>query len=155
MTDRDADYRYQQTIKLFGVRPEPAFESEEEQAAVWGRRWGCDNDVGQLRVVLMHRPGPEMNVVDLDKRIESIGTFGDLEAGWYWQSDRVPPLADMQAQHDGLVKALRDEDVEVVFLYPWATKFLQLELFALIEMAVFVGILVVGQAYAWRKNDLE
>ncbi|HAA94195.1 MAG: NADH-quinone oxidoreductase subunit A [SAR202 cluster bacterium] len=46
-------------------------------------------------------------------------------------------------------------DVEVVFLYPWATKFLRLELFALIEMAVFVGILVVGLAYAWRKNDLE
>ena len=46
-------------------------------------------------------------------------------------------------------------DVEVVFLYPWAAKFLQLELFALIEMAVFVGILVVVLAYAWRKNDLE
>ena len=46
-------------------------------------------------------------------------------------------------------------DVEVVFLYPWAAKFQQLELFALIEMAVFVGILVVGLAYAWRKNDLE
>ena len=46
-------------------------------------------------------------------------------------------------------------DVEVVFLYPWAAKFLQLELFALIEMAVFVGILVVGLVYAWRKNDLE
>ena len=46
-------------------------------------------------------------------------------------------------------------DVEVVFLYPWATKFLQLELFALIEMAVFVGILLVGWAYAWRKHDLE
>jgi len=46
-------------------------------------------------------------------------------------------------------------DVEVVFLYPWAAKFQQLELFALIEMAVFVGILLVGLAYAWRKNDLE
>ncbi len=46
-------------------------------------------------------------------------------------------------------------DVEVVFLYPWAAKFLQLELFALIEMGVFVGILAVGLAYAWRKNDLE
>ena len=46
-------------------------------------------------------------------------------------------------------------DVEVVFLYPWAAKFLQLPLFALIEMAVFVGILVVGLAYAWRKHDLE
>ncbi len=46
-------------------------------------------------------------------------------------------------------------DVEVVFLYPWATKFIQLELFALIEMAVFVAILLVGWAYAWRKRDLE
>ena len=46
-------------------------------------------------------------------------------------------------------------DVEVVFLYPWATKFLQLELFALIEMGVFVLILMVGWAYAWRKHDLE
>jgi len=46
-------------------------------------------------------------------------------------------------------------DVEVVFLYPWATRFLKLELFALIEMAVFVAILLVGWAYAWRKGDLE
>ena len=46
-------------------------------------------------------------------------------------------------------------DVEVIFLYPWATKFLGLELFALIEMAVFVGILLIGWAYAWRKRDLD
>ena len=46
-------------------------------------------------------------------------------------------------------------DVEVVFLYPWATKFLRLELFALIEMLVFVAILLVAWAYAWRKRDLE
>ena len=46
-------------------------------------------------------------------------------------------------------------DVEVVFLYPWAAKFLQLELFALIEMGAFVMILMVAWAYAWRKKDLE
>ncbi len=46
-------------------------------------------------------------------------------------------------------------DVEVVFLYPWAAKFLQLELFALIEMLAFVIILMVAWAYAWRKKDLE
>ena len=46
-------------------------------------------------------------------------------------------------------------DVEVVFLYPWATKFLQLKLFALLEMAAFVLVLLVGWAYAWRKRDLE
>ncbi len=46
-------------------------------------------------------------------------------------------------------------DIEVIFLYPWASKFLRLELFALIEMAAFVAILLVGWAYAWRKRDLE
>ena len=46
-------------------------------------------------------------------------------------------------------------DVEVIFLYPWASKFLRLELFALVEMAAFVAILLVGWAYAWRKRDLE
>ena len=46
-------------------------------------------------------------------------------------------------------------DVEVVFLYPWASKFLKLELFALVEMAAFVAILLVGWTYAWRKRDLE
>ena len=46
-------------------------------------------------------------------------------------------------------------DVEVVFLYPWASKFLQLKLFALVEMAAFVAILLVGWTYAWRKRDLD
>jgi hypothetical protein len=112
----DAAYRYNMTIKMFGAEPEPAFETPEQQAAVWGRPWGCDNDVGRLHLVLMHRPGDEMNVVDPSKRIEEIGSFGDPEAGWYWQSDTVPPVSEMQAQHDGLVEALQNEGVEVAFL---------------------------------------
>jgi hypothetical protein len=92
---------YNATIKLFGSHPEPAFEDPGRLAALWGRRWGCDNDVGQIRAVLMHRPGDEFNVIDPAKRIEEIGSFGDLEAGWYWQSETIPPLAEMQAQHDG------------------------------------------------------
>ena len=46
-------------------------------------------------------------------------------------------------------------DVETVFLYPWAMYFKQLGLFALVEMLVFVLILVVGWAYAWRTKALE
>jgi NADH-quinone oxidoreductase subunit A len=46
-------------------------------------------------------------------------------------------------------------DVEVIFIYPWAVRFNKLPLFALIEMAVFILILVVGWLYAWRKQDLE
>ena len=46
-------------------------------------------------------------------------------------------------------------DVETVFLYPWAVHYKQLGLFALIEMMVFVLILVVGWAYAWKHKALE
>ena len=50
-------------------------------------------------------------------------------------------------------------DVEVVFLFPWAASFGVLSrefgLFALLEMVVFIGILVVGWLYAWRKGSLS
>jgi len=46
-------------------------------------------------------------------------------------------------------------DIETVFLYPWAVAYNKLGLFALVEMFVFLAILVVGLAYAWRKGALE
>jgi len=46
-------------------------------------------------------------------------------------------------------------DVEVVFLYPWAVVFMKLGLFAFVEMAVFLAILIVCLAYVWRKSDLD
>jgi N-dimethylarginine dimethylaminohydrolase len=107
---------YNATIKLFGSEPEPPFEDPERMQRVWGRNWGCDNDVGQLRAVLMHRPGDEFNVIDRDKRIQEIGSFGDLEAGWYWQSEEIPQLAELQAQHDNLADTLRAEGVDVIYL---------------------------------------
>ncbi len=112
----DPRYVYNMTVKMFGPEAEPAFESEAQMTSLWGRNWGCDNDVGRLRVVLMHRPGAEFEVIDPTKRIAEIGSFGDPEAGWYWQSETIPPFAEMQAQHDALAQALRDEGVEVVTL---------------------------------------
>jgi NADH-quinone oxidoreductase subunit A len=46
-------------------------------------------------------------------------------------------------------------DVETVFLYPWAIRFQHLGLFAFVEMLIFVLILLIGLAYAWRKRALE
>ena len=49
-------------------------------------------------------------------------------------------------------------DVEVVFLFPWAASFGLLSRsgpFALVEMAGFIAILLVGWLYAWRKGALE
>jgi len=46
-------------------------------------------------------------------------------------------------------------DIEVVFFLPWAVVFKQLGLFGLVEMLIFIGILLVGYVYAWKKGALE
>ena len=46
-------------------------------------------------------------------------------------------------------------DVEVVFIYPWALVWRGLERIALVEMGLFLAILAVGLAYAWKKGVLE
>ncbi len=52
-------------------------------------------------------------------------------------------------------------DLEVAFLFPWATIFKDIvatesiKVFGFVEMMVFVAILVVGYIYAWAKGALE
>jgi len=46
-------------------------------------------------------------------------------------------------------------DVESVFLFPWATVFESLGYAAVVEMAIFIGILAAGLLYAWRKGVLK
>ncbi|HEX9749891.1 MAG TPA: NADH-quinone oxidoreductase subunit A [candidate division Zixibacteria bacterium] len=46
-------------------------------------------------------------------------------------------------------------DVEIVFLFPWALVFQSLGLFAFVEMVIFVGILMFGLLYAWKKGLLR
>jgi NADH-quinone oxidoreductase subunit A len=46
-------------------------------------------------------------------------------------------------------------DVEVIYLFPWALMYDKLAAIAAIEMAVFIILLLVGLAYAWRKRAFE
>ncbi len=52
-------------------------------------------------------------------------------------------------------------DLEIAFLFPWATIFKDIvatesiKVFGFVEMLVFVTILVVGYIYAWAKGALE
>lgn len=46
-------------------------------------------------------------------------------------------------------------DIEVVFLIPWGVAFRQLGLEGLIAMIVFILVLEVGHAYAWKRGALE
>ena len=55
-------------------------------------------------------------------------------------------------------------DVELAFFFPWSTVFSQQELInadpnwgwlSLIEMFIFIGILLIGLVYVWKKGDLN
>lgn len=46
-------------------------------------------------------------------------------------------------------------DLEIAFLFPWATVFAKIGVTALIEMAMFLLLLVVGFVYCWKKGALE
>ncbi|HZO24017.1 MAG TPA: NADH-quinone oxidoreductase subunit A [Steroidobacteraceae bacterium] len=46
-------------------------------------------------------------------------------------------------------------DLEIAFLFPWAVALSKIGGFGLIAMAIFLGILVVGFIYEWKKGALE
>lgn len=46
-------------------------------------------------------------------------------------------------------------DLEIAFLFPWATVLEEIGIFGFVSMMVFLGILVVGFIYEWVKGALE
>jgi NADH-quinone oxidoreductase subunit A len=46
-------------------------------------------------------------------------------------------------------------DVEAVFLYPWAVILRGLKMFGFWEMLVYIGIMLVGFFYVWKKGALD
>lgn len=50
-------------------------------------------------------------------------------------------------------------DIETIFLFPWAVSFDRLVqaygLFPIVEMFIFIGILMLGLIYAWRRDALR
>jgi NADH-quinone oxidoreductase subunit A len=46
-------------------------------------------------------------------------------------------------------------DLEIAFLFPWAVSLDAIGGFGLLSMAVFLGVLVVGFVYEWKKGALE
>ncbi|MFP4606022.1 MAG: NADH-quinone oxidoreductase subunit A [Thiohalospira sp.] len=46
-------------------------------------------------------------------------------------------------------------DLEIAFLFPWAVVLEEIGWFGFTAMMVFLGILVVGFAYEWKKGALE
>ena len=46
-------------------------------------------------------------------------------------------------------------DLEIAFVFPWATVFGKLGLLGLVEMGMFLLLLVIGFVYVWKKGALE
>jgi len=46
-------------------------------------------------------------------------------------------------------------DLEIAFLFPWAVVLDTIGGFGLLAMALFLGILVIGFVYEWKKGALE
>ena len=46
-------------------------------------------------------------------------------------------------------------DVELIFLYPWAVNFRGLGVTGFAGMLVFLGMVVMGLLYAWRRGALD
>jgi len=46
-------------------------------------------------------------------------------------------------------------DLEIAFLFPWAVVLDEIGMFGFLAMMVFLGILVVGFVYEWKKGALE
>ena len=46
-------------------------------------------------------------------------------------------------------------DLEIAFLFPWAVVLKEIGWFGYIAMSIFLGILVIGFIYEWKKGALE
>jgi arginine deiminase len=73
---------------------------------------GVDSEVGRLRTVLLHRPGPEL------KRLTPRNSADLL-------FDAIPWVERAQEEHDGFAAALRSHDVEVLYLRDLLTETLK------------------------------
>ena len=46
-------------------------------------------------------------------------------------------------------------DLEIAFLFPWAVALDTIGMFGMVAMLIFLGVLVVGFIYEWKKGALE
>lgn len=95
------------------------------------------------RLAAPHRPYPEKN---------STYECGEIPVGQAWVRFNISYYIF------ALIFVIFD--VESIFIYPWAVVFKGLVKagnggFALLEMTVFIGVLVLGLLFAWRKGVLK
>jgi len=68
---------------------------------------------------------------------------------------KTPPKVQCHIQYYLFALAFLIFSIEILYVYPWAINFKLFGLAAVVEMFVFLGILIMGLAYAWKKGGLE
>jgi arginine deiminase len=96
---------------------------------------GVNSEVGRLRTVLLHRPGPEL------KRLTPRNNADLLFDGLPW-------VARAQEEHDGFAAALREREVEVLYLSELLEQALEIEAARAEAVGAAVAPSVVGPALA-------
>lgn len=46
-------------------------------------------------------------------------------------------------------------DLEIAFLFPWAVVLKEIGMYGFVAMMIFLGVLVIGFIYEWKKGALE
>ena len=89
-----------------------------------------------------------------------------------WIGPKRPSLEKLSTYESGMepVKTARERvsvkfylvamlfvvfDIEIVFLYPWAVVFRELETAGIVGMGVFLIVLIIGFLYEWKKGAME
>lgn len=75
---------------------------EEEVAKYWGKNWGAQSEIKRLKVVLLCRPGNELDAID-------------DEVKWVWKGKT--DLQKAQEEHDRFAEILRKEGVETNYMH--------------------------------------
>jgi len=144
---------YHNVLKYFPPVEEPAFETEASMLEVWGRYWGVDSEVGQLRAVLMHRPGDELKQIDESKWNEECNALIDDNGGWYWRDRKGPDIAKMQKQHDDFCDLIRKEGVEIVYLNYSGTTRSRAVFTRDVAIAIPGGVVICRVAPQYRRGE--
>jgi len=71
------------------------------------------------------------------------------------QGPRGPPEGRFAIKFSTIAIFFIIFDIELLFVWPWATVFKNLGWFGYSIMLVFLGVLMLGFLYIWQKRGLE
>jgi arginine deiminase len=101
---------------------------------------GVDSEVGTLRSVLVHRPGPELKGLTARTRDRLLLT-------------RQPWVGGAQQEHDRLTQALRDQGVEVLYVTELLQDTLEYQAARAAAIAAVTGAAAVGDELAGQVAE--